>query len=383
MRKFKIKNKVVISTIVLSMVTAQILNSLGSNVIICEAKSMTKAEAEKVCEEEGWSMPKKGGNNEENTLGYGRDGKIYKSVKGYTNYPKMRAALEDKFSESELYGGSIWTAPGRTWRLLREYMNDKEQRAELNKIAAETMSTVKSTDKEAALVAIATYYGVINDEDKLNTYSRSKTISRYSLAYLTYRTYYAEGVSGGLTTGVYKGVENYIGKTSKYAGYVKYVGATSDTSLLSCKSKSDSGKVSTGTNTATTQEMASAATRMEVLYSAVSFNNGTVKAAMSQDKAYKAKALKNIKKVFKDIKVVKDGKVSDRTMTKGTTLDESTAVMVYAMYEAGIIKPDSKGNANLGKKCTQKEALEMHFGVLEWECSLDQYDYYDEDLVGH
>nr|WP_294490090.1 hypothetical protein [uncultured Anaerosporobacter sp.] len=380
MRKFKIKNKVVISTIVLSMVTAQILNSLGSNVIICEAKSLTVNEAKEVCEEEGWSMPKKGGNNEENTLGYGRDGKIYRSVKGYTNYPKMRVALEDKFSEKELYDTSVWTAPGRTWKHLRAYYNDKEQRAELNKIAAETMSTVKSTDKEAALVAIATYYGVINDEDKLNTYSRSKTISRYSLARMTYMTYYAEGVTGGFDS---DSVLDYIGKNSKYAGYSKFVEATMDSSLLECKVKNSSGKVSTGTNTATSQEMASAATRMEVLYSAVSFNNGTVKAAMSQDKAYKAKALKNIKKVFKDIKVVKDGKVSDRTMTKGTTLDESTAVMVYAMYEAGIIKPDSKGNANLGKKCTQKEALEMHFGVLEWACSLDQYDYYDEDLGGH
>lgn len=381
MRKFKIKNKVVMSTIVLTMVTAQLLNSLGSNVIICEAKSMSKEEAKEVCEDEGWSMPKQGGNNDENTLGYGRDGLIYRSVKGYTNYPKMREALEDKFSDEELYEGSVWTAPGRTWKYLRGYYNNKEERAELNKLAAETMSNVKSTDKEAALVAIATYYGVINDMDKLNTYSRSKTISRYSLAYLTYRTYYTEGITGGFD---YEDALNYIGKTSKNAGYAPYVEATRNTSLLECKRKIDStGKVTSGTNTATSQEMASAATRMEVLYSAVSFNYSSIHSAMCQDKAYKAKALKNIKKVFKDIKVVKDGKVSDRTMTKGTTLDESTAVMVYAMYEAGIIKPDSKGNANLGKKCTQKEALEMHFGVLEWECSLDQYDYYDDDLVGH
>ncbi len=368
------------STLVLSMVSAQLLNSLGSNVLICEAKSMTPEEAKEVCKEEGWSMPTKGGNNEEKTLGYGEDGKIYKSVKGYTNYSKLRSGLEDKFSHGELYNGSVWTTIGRTYYQLRDYLNDKEERAELAQLAADTIKGVKSTEKEAALVALATYYGIINDEDNLLKYDRSKTISRYQLSMLTYRTYYAEGISGGIYCDE---VLNYIGKTSKYAGYAKYVEATRNSSLLSIKRKIEStGKVTSGTNTATSQEMASSATRMEVLYSAVSFNYSTIQAAMCQDKAYKAKALKNIKKVFKDIKVVKDGKVTNRTMTKGTTLDESTAVFVYAMYEAGIIKPDSNGNANLGKKCTMKEALEMHFAALEWENTLEKYDYYSEDLGG-
>lgn len=69
-------------------------------------------------------------------------------------------------------------------------------------------------------------------------------------------------------------------------------------------------------------------------------------------------------------------------MTKGTTLGETDAIMVYAMYEAVIIRPDSKGNANLGKKCTMKEALSIHYGILEWANTLEQYDYYSDDLGG-
>lgn len=179
----KIKYKVALPIVAVSILGSsllptnsdamKLLNSLGSNVLICEAKSMTPEEAKEVCKEEGWSMPTKGGNNEEKTLGYGRDGKIYKSVKGYTNYPKLRSGLEDKFSEDELYNGSIWTTIGRTYYQLRDYLNDKEERAELAQLAADTIKGVKSTDKEAALVALATYYGIINDEDNLFSYDRA------------------------------------------------------------------------------------------------------------------------------------------------------------------------------------------------------------------
>ena len=72
----------------------------------------------------------------------------------------------------------------------------------------------------------------------------------------------------------------------------------------------------------------------------------------SYDEKYCKKAVKEAKKIFKDL-----GKAS-----------ELDCLIAYRAYKLGLITPDKNGNSNINKKCSMSLAVRYVYAAMYSDC---------------
>ena len=340
----QLRQTIVIPTLTLIMMAAQLapqlfihdeevlamLDELPSTVRV-KAAPLTEKELKKypdkpVAEKD---LPKTGPGmmNDERTLATVRGtlstgkSEVYLTTKGYTNYPELRAALEKEYGEDFMLMDGPNTTASSSYRKWADILNSKSGRAKLAKIAAKYIPGIKESHAAAPEVALATYYGAINDQWNYVEYSNKETISRSQMCALVYRFWNSNWEE--YDDAVYKDIVDKMGKDYKYN---LYISSLSQHFIFNGKSSR--------------QVMDSSATRKEVIYMAMETFHGNGW-GMTGTGSYNEKAISEAKRIFKDLK----------------NADSRDCLIAYRAYKLGFIKPDKNGNSNINKKCSMSLAL--------------------------
>ena len=283
---------------------------------------------------------------------FATEGKWFYTLKGknrlHTRYPNLVKEVEKLIPTSKLWERSnMCDSMLGCNATVYDALGDKEMRKKLAAIGRKELPNInsKTSDMTAAMATLATYFGVINDDfglDDLIKFNPKKTISRndFFLMSCKYWRAPADVFENGTHVGGKARAKKVWGVSENRArfilnGYGKCLDFDSETTL---------------------KEKKSSITRLEVLYAAVAN-------AIYWDDFDDVKNVdKKVEKIFSDVKVSSNNKViSSRKEVTGTTINWDTAQLLYYAYKQGVITPDSKGRANLRRKCTQEEALAFLF----------------------
>lgn len=297
--------------------------------------------------------------------GYSSDGREYKDTWTGVYYktakywseqnPELKSALDNYFGEKNLVNTGDINGKGERatlWRTITykdsvyKALKNKTQRDALAKISVKNGVIEKESYAAAPYVGLFEYYGIINRDDGLLNYSNS------TKAYLSRE-------QSALMLGRFMHPDSYFGKAMKdnnnktYDAYVDHY----DSNML----------IGSGTKAVTDKELSASMTRIEFIY--------LLTESYFPDEVYEASETKKTSAdIFKDVKEAdfvttawskkvgsygKGTNEAGRTNIKYKKLNADMDAHIEAAYKLGILKKDSKGNANLFQNITYSEAVRM------------------------
>lgn len=302
-------------------------------------------------------------------------GKKYLTTEGLSSqHPELKEALEDYFGKSNLF--TTWNPYDQKPAIddfymayqhkkdtpVRKALTSKTQLLQLGDIAVENGLVDKNNTKASGLIALATYYGVVNRDDGLLNYSNS------SKAYLT-------RAQAALMIGRFQHPDSYIKDRSndsnydqaakkmlgKDNGYAMYLSTYGGHLMLDL----DGGGL-------TKENVKESETKLEFLYTIITkyFGDELMQTQIKMDKNSNLSS----STIFKDISTktiisdkqidnvckvnhIKNAGEQNKFELKKHLMDRQLDAVVYTAYKLGILKPDANGKANLFKPITMSEGL--------------------------
>ena len=391
----RLKKRIVISTLTMFVILSQtvptivnaatnddIMNAINNDIgteigIVIEEDAIEAPAANPVVKErsesatnDNWTSNTSRYSTRSYSSGYSPDGREYLDV--YTNvwyktakywseqHPDLKEDLDNYFGEKNLVKmGDINGIGDRTclWDAITykdqvyKALKSKTQREQLAKIAVENDIIAKETYKAAPYVALFEYYGIINRADGLLDYSNSTKayLSREQAALMLGRFMHPDAFFGS---------EMKENKNDAYKAYTDYYGRRM---LLGFGA--DKGEE------VTAKELSSNMTRLEFIYLITEryFRDDVYEARQDGSDTDAAKIFKDIDKgdygtaeLYKKEGVYGKGDNNiNRVSLKYKKLDRDMDAHIQAAYKLGILKKDSKGDANLFKNVTYSEAVRM------------------------
>ena len=302
---------------------------------------------------------------------YSADGRYYYG--GYTGtpyvttkylseqHPQLKKDLEDMFGAKNLiledritgYSTTLWWVLGNPKSPVYKAVKDESMRLKLGEIGVKNKLQKQPDFASSHLVPLFTYYGIINTKDGLLDYTHNTNdyLTRQQAALMLGRFHHPESYM----------MDSLNGSSKSDGLYNAYVDHYSGQMMLRPGGK----------NGLTKEELEAPITKLEMLYMIMqSYFLSDVLAAQASKKT--------CIDIFNDI--TKSNVVTDSWVKKNNLLDQYgnlvddnlsvrkeleqkrvniTDGIVEAAYDLGILKPDSKGNANLFKPLTKSQALRM------------------------
>lgn len=285
---------------------------------------------------------------------FATEGKWFYTLKGknrlHTRYPNLVKEVEKLIPTSKLWErNTMCDSMLGCNATVYDALGDKEMRKKLAAIGRKELPNInsKTSDMTAAMATLATYFGVINDDfglDDLIKFNPKKTISRNDFFLMSCKYWRAPADV----------FENGTQMDSAWAKKVWGVSKNRGQFIVN-----GYGKCHDFEGISTKREAQSSITRLEVIYAAIGNSVG-----FGFDDAKNVD--KKIESIFSDVKVSSKNKIiSPRKELTGNTINWDTAQVLYYAYKQGVITPDSKGRANLRRKCTQEEALAFLFKAAD------------------
>ena len=293
---------------------------------------------------------------------------LQKDIENYFGYNNIHPV----YKYSKQWNDDLWTAYTHSQNsLVRKALNSKKMRLELGDIAVKHGLVNRNDTKASAHIALFTYFGIINDEDGLIKYKNGTKdyLTRQQAAALLFKFMhpmsYLDSPTDAERTSY---TETILGEDNKYEPFVENY----------------EGKMLLGDeeNGFTKKEIESPMTRMEFIWLVVKAYYPDFLADARRSKTTSADIFTDIKKsnllveaekIYPKLKLLRsDGsfvpgaanKVARYCLENKLILEEYDAV-IEAAYELGMLKPDSKGRANLWKNITMSQALRMLIDAAE------------------
>jgi hypothetical protein len=289
----------------------------------------------------------------------------YKTAKYWSEqHPDLKEDLDNYFGEKNLVKmGDINGIGDRTclWDAITykdqvyKALKSKTQREQLAKIAVENGIIAKETYKAAPYVALFEYYGIINRSDGLLDYSNSTKayLSREQAALMLGRFMHPDSFFGS---------EMKENKNNAFNAYIDYY---SNSMMIGY----GGGREYREKDDLTDKEQTYNMTRLEFIYLITEryFRDDVYEARQDGSDTDAARIFKDIDKgdygtaeLYKKEGVYGKGDNNiNRVSLKYKKLDRDMDAHIQAAYKLGILKKDSKGDANLFKNVTYSEAVRM------------------------
>lgn len=308
-------------------------------------------------------------------------GKPYETTKAIiAKRPELQKDIEDYFGYNNIHpvykysiqwNDDLWTAYTHSQNsLVRKALNSKKMRLELGDIAVKHGLVNRNDTKASAHIALFTYFGIINDEDGLIKYKNGTKdyLTRQQAATLLFKFMhpmsYLDSPTDARRTSY---TETILGEDNKYEPFVENY----------------EGKMLLGNweNGFTKEEIESPMTRMEFIWMVIKAyfpdfldearRSKTTSADLFTD--IKKSNLASSEKISAKLKLMEDwntpvpGSANKefRYCLENKLIPEEYDAVIEAAYELGMLKPDSKGRANLWKNITMSQALRMLIDAAE------------------
>jgi len=292
---------------------------------------------------------------------------LQKDIENYFGYNNIHPV----YKYSHQWNDDLWTAYTHSQNSsVRKALNSKKMRLELGDIAVKHGLVNRNDTKASAHIALFTYFGIINDEDGLIKYKNGTKdyLTRQQAATLLFKFMHPMSFLDSPTDAERTSyTETILGEDNKYEPFVERY----ESKML----------LGDGENGFTKKEIESPMTRMEFIWMVIKAYFPDFLDEARRSKTTSADIFTDIKKsnlveaekIYSKLKLLR----SDGDWVPGATnkearyclenkliLEEYDAV-IEAAYELGMLKPDSKGRANLWKNITMSQALRMLIDAAE------------------
>lgn len=362
--------------------------SISSYVKKSNASTTTSKQSKSTSSGTQKKASKKGTYSDDKMTYYGAySGKPYETTKAIiAKRPELQKDIENYFGYNNIHpvykysiqwNDDLWTAYTHSQNsLVRKALNSKKMRLEIGDIAVKHGLVNRNDTKASAHIALFTYFGIINDEDGLIKYKNGTKdyLTRQQAATLLFKFMhpmsYLDSPTDAERTSY---TEKILGEDNKYEPFVERY----------------EGKMLLGNweNGFTKKEIESPMTRLEFIWMVIKAYFSDLLADARRSKTTSADLFTDIKKsnllveaekIYPKLKLLRsDGsfvpgaanKVARYCLENKLILEEYDAV-IEAAYELGMLKPDSKGRANLWKNITMSQALRMLIDAAEGSLKL-------------